>query len=176
MENLSSSYGVVSKWIREDDPLYPCPAVVDRHKLYCYLMVTSRILPFVNYDFAKAAAWCRESEEGWVAICFQSLGRDASGQTRGEISALLSHCKKSGSMTRECVYGAVRDLTSQDVGPRRSRLLCDASASVVRPYCYEGIGTIVGDIYMRETPRRRVCASATSVESLRAACVRGAMS
>jgi hypothetical protein len=174
MENLSSSYGVVSKWLRADDPIYPCQTVAERHKLYCYLMVTSRILPFVGYDFAKAARWCRKSEALWVATCFQSLGRDASGQTRGRTSELLQQCRKSGNMTRECIYGAVRDLTSQDVGPRRSRLVCDSASADMREYCYEGIGMIVGDIYMREGPRRNVCAQATSAERLRRACLRGA--
>jgi mono/diheme cytochrome c family protein len=174
MENLSSSYGVVSKWLRADDPIYPCQTVAERHKLYCYLMVTSRILPFVGYDFAKAARWCRKSEGRWVATCFQSLGRDASGQTRGRTSELLQQCRKSGNMMRECIYGAVRDLTSQDVGPRRSRLVCDSASADMREYCYEGIGTIVGDIYMRERPRRNVCAQATSAERLRRACLRGA--
>ena len=85
MENISSSYGIKSKWLRDDDPIYPCKTVAERHKLYCYLMVTSRILPFVNYDFAKAGQMCRKSDKAWVATCFQSLGRDASGTTRGDV-------------------------------------------------------------------------------------------
>ncbi len=47
MENLQTSYGTKSKWLRDDDPLYPCPTLAERHKLYCYLMVTSRILDVV---------------------------------------------------------------------------------------------------------------------------------
>jgi cytochrome c553 len=92
MENISSSYGITSKWVRDDDPLYPCPVVAERHKLYCYLMVTSRILPLMNWDFAKTADWCRKSERQWVAMCFQSFGRDASGTTRGNIPRILEIC------------------------------------------------------------------------------------
>ena len=87
MENISSSYGITSKWLKDDDPIYPCQVVADRHKLYCYLMVTSRILPLVDWDFEKAAKMCRKSEDGWVATCYQSLGRDASGQSRGDAGA-----------------------------------------------------------------------------------------
>src|SRR3954451_5284722 len=68
-----------TKWLSRKDLLYPCDNIKDRDKLYCYLMVTSRILPVVRYDFRKAAAWCRKAETGWVATCFQSFGRDASG-------------------------------------------------------------------------------------------------
>jgi hypothetical protein len=91
MENISS-YGITSKWVRDDDPLYPCPVVAERHKLYCYLMVTSRILPLMSWDFAKTADWCRKSERQWVAMCFQSFGRDASGTTRGNIPRILEIC------------------------------------------------------------------------------------
>ena len=79
MENLQTSYGTRSKWLRDDDPLYPCPTVAERHKLYCYLMVTSRILDVVGGDWQQTVDWCRKAEPNWVATCFQSLGRDASG-------------------------------------------------------------------------------------------------
>ena len=86
MENQSSSYGFKSQWLRPKQPLYPCTAVSQRHKLYCYLMVTSQILPDEGYSWTKTIAVCRRSEPGWVPTCFQSLGRDASGQTRGSVT------------------------------------------------------------------------------------------
>ena len=63
-------------------------------------MVTSRILPAVNYDWRKAAGWCRRSQLGWVATCFQSLGRDASGNTRQDALQILTICRVAGSMER----------------------------------------------------------------------------
>ena len=101
MENISSSYGIKSQWLRDDDPIYPCQTVAERHKLYCYLMVTSRILPLVNYDFAKTANWCRRSEAAWIATCFQSLGRDASGQTRGDAARILEICREARGLADE---------------------------------------------------------------------------
>ena len=48
MENINgaekTAYGFKSRWLRDNDLVYPCNAVKERHKLYCYLMVTSRIL------------------------------------------------------------------------------------------------------------------------------------
>ena len=40
MENFNSSYGVRSKYLRDKDPIYPCNAVAERHKPYCYQLVT----------------------------------------------------------------------------------------------------------------------------------------
>jgi mono/diheme cytochrome c family protein len=174
MENISSSYGIESKWLRDDDPLYPCQTVAERHKLYCYLMVTSRILSFVDYDFQKAADWCRKSEDAWVATCFQSLGRDASGTTRGSVSEILRICGLGGDMETECVYGAARDLTSNDGGPKRSAGLCQKAAARLQDYCFEGIGTILGGLYATTTERRSSCAVVSPREAFRSACRNGA--
>jgi mono/diheme cytochrome c family protein len=174
MENLSSSYGITSKWLREDDPLYPCNSVAERHKLYCYLMVTSRILPLEGWDYGKAAAWCRKAESGWVATCFQSLGRDASGQTRGNVSEILGICAKGGDMERECVYGAARDLTSQDSGAARAAKLCTRTASGNSSYCFFGIGTILGGLYATEKEKRAACNAVSQREAARADCRGGA--
>jgi hypothetical protein len=157
MENISSSYGITSKWLRDDDPIYPCQAVAERHKLYCYLMVTSRILPLVDWDFQKAAKECRKSEEGWVATCYQSLGRDASGQTRGDPAGILELCAYADELAKECVYGAARDLTSQDSGPGRAAVLCRKADEGLRDYCFVGIGTVVGSLYATDPERRAVC-------------------
>ena len=174
MENISSSYGIKSKWLRDDDPIYPCKTVAERHKLYCYLMVTSRILPFVNYDFAKAGQMCRKSDKAWIATCFQSLGRDASGQTRGDIQKILGICAKGGDMETECVYGAGRDLTSNDGGSRRSRVLCAKAAAPLQDYCFEGIGTILGGLYATVKEREASCVAVSPKPAFRTACRRGA--
>jgi mono/diheme cytochrome c family protein len=174
MENISSSYGITSKWLKDDDPIYPCQVVADRHKLYCYLMVTSRILPLVNWDFEKAAKTCRKSEDGWVGTCYQSLGRDASGQSRGDVARILGICAYADELARECVYGAARDLTSQDSAPGRAAVLCKKAAAGLRDYCFDGIGTILGGLYATDRERRGACEGVSSSEAPRAACRRGA--
>jgi hypothetical protein len=174
MENISSSYGITSKWLRDDDPIYPCKTVAERHKLYCYLMVTSRILPLVGWDFAEAAKICRQSDTGWVATCYQSLGRDASGQTRGDVKRILEICDYAGDMTTECVFGASRDLTANDSGPARSAKLCAQAAQAQRDYCFNGIGSILGGLYATEREKRKACDGASPAVAPRLACRQGA--
>ena len=81
MENQSSSFGLRTKWLSTKNLLYPCNSkeVKRQDKLYCYLLVTSHILPYVGGDWVKTADWCRRSERGWAAYCFQSYGRDVAG-------------------------------------------------------------------------------------------------
>ncbi len=162
MENISSSYGVKSRWLRDNDLIYPCNTIKERYKLYCYLMVTSRILEKTGYNWQKTVVTCRRSDKGWVATCFQSLGRDASGNTRQDVPRILELCALAGNMTRECVYGAARDITSNDASPRRSKTLCETAPVAHRPYCFEGIGTIIGGFHAERAGRRAECKKVTT--------------
>src|SRR5713226_8908876 len=146
MEDISTSYGVRSPWLRDDDPLFPCKNVAERDKLYCYLMATSRILAVDHYDWRKTAWWCRKSEPGWVRTCFQSYGRDASGTTRQSPAKILALCRLAGNMQGECIYGAARDMTSNYAGGKQASVLCNKGPARFRSYCFKGIGTIIGSL------------------------------
>jgi len=172
MENYQSSYGVKSKWLRNKDLLYPCDAVAEKYKYYCYDLVTARILPKVNYDWTKAAKVCRGSEKGWVNICFQSLGRDASGYTRLDAVKILDICKVGGDKAQECVYAAAKDMAYTDVSPRRAKVLCNTAPKGMREYCWEGIGGILGSLDRETAKRKARCDNATI--KYRQACYRGA--
>jgi cytochrome c553 len=173
MENVSSSYGVKSRWLKDDDLIYPCNDVAEKHKLYCYLMVTSRILAANGYDWQKTVATCNESEPNWVATCFQSLGRDASGNTRQNAPRILEICGLAARMARECIYGAARDIVSNDAGPRRAIPLCERAPAEARAYCFEGIGTILGGLHTFREERRAACRRVT--QRYFQACARGAV-
>jgi len=170
MENQSSSYGFKSQWLRPKQPLYPCTAVSRRHKLYCYLMVTSQILPDEGYSWTKTVGVCRRSEPGWVPTCFQSLGRDASGQTRGQVAKIERICRVAGDMERECLLGAAKDLTSNDANGRRAARLCSGSPAAMRAYCFYGVGEILGTFTADPAQRAAQCRALTRERS----CVAGA--
>jgi len=160
MENLQTSYGTTSQWLRDDDPLYPCPTLAERHKLYCYLMVTSRILTVDGGDWQKTVDWCRKAEANWVATCFQSLGRDASGRSLQRPSEILRICGLAKDMASQCIYGAARDVTSMDAGARRSAGLCSQAPADTRALCFNGIGTILGGFAREPAQRRAACRAA----------------
>lgn len=166
MENLQTSYGTTSRWLRDGEPLYPCTAVAERHKLYCYLMVTSRILDVVGGDWQRTVDWCRRAEKNWVATCFQSLGRDASGRSVQNTAEILRICGLAGGMEGECIYGAARDITSMDAGARRSAGLCSEAPGTWRTLCFNGIGTILGGLSAEAAPRRQACQAAVPKEYL----------
>jgi cytochrome c553 len=158
MENLSSSFGLKSRWVREDNLLYPCNIVSRQDKLYCYLLVTSRILPEVGWDWRKAADWCRKSEKGFVDICFQSYGRDASGTAVQDPVKANGFCRQAGSGEKECIFGAARDIMNNNSADPRGKKFCEVVKSEFRSYCFWGLGTILGTVYADEQSRRQACA------------------
>ena len=87
---------------------------------------------------------------------------------------ILEICAYADELARECVYGAARDLTSQDSAPGRAAALCKQAEAGLRDYCFEGIGTILGGLYATDRERRGACAAVSSSEAPRAACRRGA--
>ncbi len=175
MENYASSYGVKSRWLKDDDLLYPCNSVAERHKFFCYDLVTARILPEVNYNWSKAAKVCRKAERNWVRICFQSLGRDASGFTRLDPARILDICKVGGDLARECIYAASKDMTYTDVKADRAKGLCNTAPPSTRDYCWQGIGEILGSLDPDLNKRKALCDGATRNPRHLQACYRGAV-
>jgi len=172
MENLSSSFGLRSKWLSDKNLIYPCNIVSENDKLYCYLLVSSRILPAVKWNWRKAADWCRRSEPGWVDTCFQSYGRDVSGVARQGADGIRRICRLAGSGEKECIFGGVRDIVNNNLKDLAARRLCETVRRKFRSYCFEGIGTILGAAYQTPAERRAACAPFARGADL-ADCVRG---
>lgn len=151
MENFNSSYGVTSKYLRKDDPIYPCNAVSKRHKLQCYGLITANILRQTGYDQRKTAAACREAEPDWVAMCFQSFGRDASGIAGNSASKALASCRLAGSYEGDCLYAVSRDIVSFDAGAERAGRFCKQVPSKHRKRCHVGLGSVL--VSLEPTPK-----------------------
>jgi hypothetical protein len=161
MENISTSYEVKSKWVRDDDPVYPCQTVKERHKLYCYLMVTSRINELNGFDWKQTAATCKRVEKDWVTTCFESYGRDASGNSRQDPPTIARLCAHTKPHEASCVYGAARDMTSNYANGERASELCRLVARPLRAQCFRGIGTILGNLGASDAEKRQSCVDVT---------------
>jgi cytochrome c553 len=172
MQNLMPGMGT-SRYLRKNDPIYPCNAVAERHKVYCYLMVTSRILSLDGYNWRKTADWCRRSESGWVKTCFESYGRDASGTAQYDPQRTVQLCLDAGKNAGDCIYGAARDYGNNYAGGAEAARLCGATPARYRERCFEGIGTILGALHRVGSERKAAC-DAVTPRRYRADCYRGA--
>jgi mono/diheme cytochrome c family protein len=143
MENFNSSYGVTSKYLRKNDPIYPCNSVTENHKLYCYLLVTANILRVENYDLKKTADACRLSEKAWVSTCFESFGRDASGIAGKSRGKALASCRLAKGNEGDCLYGVSREIVNADAAGERGGRFCSRAPGRYRVHCYEGVGSVL---------------------------------
>lgn len=122
--------------LRADDPVYPCDAVAERQKPSCYLMVTSNILKVDGYDYAKAFATCDTVEANYIATCYQSMGRDISGNSLLDQAKIVPLCDMGAeAMRSHCVVGAVKNAVFNDRGVARANQLCNAVDSRYKSVC-----------------------------------------
>ena len=178
MENVNAangtSIGFKTTWVKANDLVYPCDAPVTKgHRLYCYLMVTSRILAANGYNWQATAKICSHVQGIWIATCFQSFGRDADGSSSENAARDIELCKIAGRWEGECIYGVVRDMTSYFAGVKQPSAFCRSVGAAYKGYCYQGIGTIVGTL-RGDTPGRQSMCKAASPSRFLDACLRGA--
>lgn len=130
MENVMNEInpGQHSSYLKQDDPLYPCTAVKDTFKEQCYLMQTSHALIVVNYDYDKVFQLCSTVAAPYNDTCWQSLGRDVSGQHSSDQATTLDLCMKGTTYEARdnCFTGAVKDFMSYYHSDKQGLQMCAA--------------------------------------------------
>ncbi|MFZ2522699.1 MAG: hypothetical protein WAX44_04230 [Minisyncoccia bacterium] len=140
MENIIiEGQGEHTDYLKPSDPLYPCNSVENKYKSSCYLMQTSYALKVYNQDFSKVFALCRKADTGFEDICWQSLGRDASGSTSSNAEATRAKCY-FGENYRErsnCVVGAVKDFISYFHSDIEAKKFCSILTDDLKLVCLD---------------------------------------
>jgi hypothetical protein len=117
MENVMAyqSADTKTKYLKADNAMYPCTDVGAAYKEQCYLMQTSHALIVKNNSFSEVFKTCAEvPETEFQNICYQSLGRDASGQSNSEATNTRDRCMLGQTINarENCIIGAVKDFIS----------------------------------------------------------------
>jgi hypothetical protein len=175
MENISTSYGVQSLFLKDDDPIYPCNWVRRSAKRRCYQTVTFRVLGMVRWDFERAAETCSVVETAYVHMCFQSLGKDVSTWSEREAERTVENCAvaRRFGYEAECIYGAAQDAAANFADGQRAKPLCELVAGRLAARCFEGIGSVTGRFYRTVEERLNACRAVASSPVLIEACMRG---
>jgi hypothetical protein len=178
MENIQSPFGFRSRWLRDDDPVYPCNAVAKVDKFRCYQMVTSRILPAVDDDWARAAEMCSQVERDFVSTCFQSLGRDASSRTDRVPEETMRVCAEARSYGGEgdCIVAAAMDVVSNHASGDRAADLCGGVRKALWARCFFGVGAAMGPFRKTRAAREADCVRVAPSRALVGMCLAGARS
>lgn len=138
MENIMSALqaGNQSKYLKDDDPLYPCTVVKQIYKQQCYLMQTSQALKVLGQDYDKVFALCATTGE-FQNTCNQSLGRDASGGSSSNPQRTSELCMKGQDQAarEHCIIGAVKDFISYFHSDTQAAELCSILDNALQPVC-----------------------------------------
>lgn len=124
-------------FLKADQPMYPCTAVADKYKSQCYLMQTSHALRVANENFTTVFNECGAIEAAYVDNCYQSLGRDASGDSTSTIGPTVADCMlgQNDDAKQNCITGAVKDFISYYHSDTQANSLCEALPSAYQPDC-----------------------------------------
>jgi cytochrome c553 len=173
MENFTSFYQVSSKWLRDDDLIYPCNVVSERRKHSCYIIVTARILPKVKYDWRKAAQICRTSEPRWEYVCFRSFGRDAISTNAYDQEVARRLCHLTDDREGECVLSVALHIANEERGLRGAGRFCRETPARLRVDCYAGLGSTAQIVLPNARRRARACRGLTERGEELLACITG---
>ncbi|HSX18317.1 MAG TPA: hypothetical protein VLE51_03110 [Candidatus Saccharimonadales bacterium] len=126
-----------SAYLKADQPMYPCTAISDQYKEQCYLMQTSYALQVENYNFSSVFELCANTSAPYRATCYQSLGRDASGQSVSNKDTTKATCLLGKDFEAEsnCVIGAAKDFISYFHSDLQARQLCTSLPSSLQSIC-----------------------------------------
>lgn len=126
-----------TKYLKPDDPLYPCNAATDQYKHQCFLMQTSYMLKITNSDWQKVFDLCATAEAAYRPICYQSLGRDASGRSASNLETTKATCYigKNFEQRSNCIVGATKDFISYFHSDQQARKLCAALSPDLETVC-----------------------------------------
>ncbi len=142
MENIMTEFNSAhhSNYLKADQPLYPCTAVEDKYKTPCYLMQTSHALKLMNYDFTKVFSICGGvAETSYRQTCYQSLGRDASGNSNSNQVQTKASCElgQNAEAQQNCIIGAVKDFISYYHSDKQGLALCQSLSADLNSVCTE---------------------------------------
>jgi hypothetical protein len=130
MENVMDSIlpGHHTNYIKADDPLYPCTAVKQRYEADCYMMQTSHALVVENEDYSKVFSLCSTVQSPYDIDCYQSLGRDVSGNSSSDQATSIQLCMEGPTSVAQdnCFTGAVKDFISYYHSDTQGLALCAA--------------------------------------------------
>lgn len=110
MENSSSSTNLdhPSKFIKKDDPLYPCDILDKKYLGVCYRYQSSHFAILTQSNWAQVAKMCMRVPKDYRPACFLTIGSNLVGFTQ-EIKTIINNCSliEEENYQTYCYLGAV---------------------------------------------------------------------
>ncbi|OGY55595.1 MAG: hypothetical protein A2912_01625 [Candidatus Buchananbacteria bacterium RIFCSPLOWO2_01_FULL_40_23b] len=149
MENSSSStsFDHASKYIKADDPFYPCNALEEKYQSLCWQYQSSYFSIISNQDWKKVARLCLQIPGKYHDRCFRTIGTNQVGFT-SSLEMMKKDCDlmPSEHFKNVCVAGVVSSLSYRFVGETQKMIdFCSLADLQNRESCFKQIGSGVLD-------------------------------
>ncbi len=136
-----------SKYLKADQPLYPCTDVEARYKDPCYRAQTWYLLKTQGYDFAKAFDLCAtEAEDDYRPTCYEYLGHIAArhnaqtgitDEARTNSTNQLCMLGEDHEARFNCLIGAVGGFIYHYRSDEQAKALCESFEGDLRAVCLQ---------------------------------------
>lgn len=149
MENSSSStsFDHQSKYIRSDDPNYPCNSLEEKYQPLCWQYQSSYFSILSGQDWNKVANLCLQIPEKYQDRCFRTIGTNQVGFTQN-MQKMKADCNLMPTEHFQdiCVTGVVSSLSYRFVGDVQKMVdFCSIVDPEHKESCYKQIGTGLSD-------------------------------
>ena len=149
MENSSSStsFDHASKFIKKDDPFYPCTILEEKYKSLCWQYQSSYFSIISNQDWEKVADLCLQIPAQYQDLCFRTIGTNQVGFT-SSLATMKKNCDgmPTAQFKNICVAGVVSSLSYRFVGDTQKMIdFCGLTDLENRESCFKQIGSGVLD-------------------------------
>lgn len=145
MENSSSStsFDHESKFIKKDDPFYPCNFLDEKYQKLCWQYQSSYFSIINDQDWVKVADLCLQIPKQYQIMCFRTIGTNQVGFT-SSLDIMKKDCDlmPTGEFRNICVTGVVSSLTYRFVEDAQKMIdFCNLVNSENKESCFKQMGT-----------------------------------
>ncbi len=158
MANADSAFSKdhPTKFIKDDDPLYPCAILPDRYAPMCY---TYAVLERFKEDADKSILICMNVPSAYQYRCFETFGRDRTMISANE-TELKAQCGKiANAKARDhCLGGVAYNLVIRfGYESDLPRVFCAIVEEENKNTCYKQSASALGPILPDKTKRMEWC-------------------
>ena len=161
MENSSSStsFDHASRFIKKDDPFYPCNSMEEKYQSLCWQYQSSYFAIIVKQDWKKVADLCLQIPAQYQDRCFRTIGTNQVGFTPSlEIMKKDCDLMPSNNFKNICVAGVVSSLSYRFVGDMQKMIdFCAITDTETRESCFKQIGSGLLDWDSNRDIAKREC-------------------
>ena len=161
MENSTSSTNKdhPSRYLKEDDMLYPCSILEEKYLPMCYNLQGLYFAERAGYDWQKTGELCALVPKRWQDYCFNAIGQSIAGSSR-DPQILKAGCNTIADthLRGMCVVGLVGAVGERyEDGVFRAKEICDIEDQAQKHICYQRVLEKAHESSSPQADSARIC-------------------